>query len=301
MSNHALTTTDIVIACADGQRLAGSLFEPGADGPAGNGLSVQINGATAVPSRYYAAFAQFLAGRGFTVLTYDYRGIAGSRPSHGAPPPRMLDWGRLDMPAAAAWLRRQRPGLARCVVGHSFGGQILGLLPEAGEIAAAVTIGAQHGHWRNWSAAHRLYLPLWWYLLVPAIVAATGRLPGRLLGGAEDLPVGVARDWARWCRSRHYLIDDAGRPLRPHNDRLRAALQLVSFADDTTFGPVRGVDALAGYYPQARIERRHIAPAEWGLPRIGHFGFFKRGMPQQYWAELADWLQDAAQTVRQAA
>ncbi|WP_370154629.1 alpha/beta fold hydrolase [Ferrovibrio sp.] len=302
MTNTALHTAEIVLATPDSQHLAATLFEPGIDGPPANGLSVLVNGATGVPARYYAAFAQFLAGRGFTVLTYDYRGIAGSRRrGAGAPPPRMLDWGRHDMPAAAAWLRRHRPGLGRCVVGHSFGGQILGLDPQAGEIAAAVTIAAQHGHWRNWDWAHRLYLPAWWYLMVPGIVAATGRLPGRLLGGAEDLPAGVARDWARWCRSRHYLVDDEGRPLRPHNHAVRATMRLVSFADDHTFGPRRGVDALAGFYPHARIERLHVAPGDWGLPQIGHFGFFRRGMPPQRWAELADWLYAAATASREEA
>lgn len=294
MSDTAILTTDLTVTAPDGQRLAASLFEPGADGPARNGLSVQVNGATGVPRRYYATFASVLAGRGFTVLTYDYRGIADSRRSTGAPPPRMLDWGRTDMPTIAAWLRQNRPGLARCVVGHSFGGQILGLLPEASEIAAIVTIGAQHGYWRHWDLPQQLYLPFWWYLLVPAIVAATGKLPGRLLGGAEDLPAGVARDWARWCRSRYYLIDDAGRPLRPHNDRIRAALRLISFDDDATFGPRAGVDALAGFYPNARIERMHVAPADWNLPQIGHFGFFRRGMPPRHWAELGDWLLAAA-------
>lgn len=295
MSDIAIHTADLVIAAPDGQHLAASLFEPGADAPPRNGLSVQINAATGVPRRYYATFASFLATRGFTVLTYDYRGIAGSRrQTAGAPAPRMLDWGRIDMPAAFAWLRQNRPGLVPCVIGHSFGGQILGLLPEAGSIAAVATIGAQQGYWRNWPAPYRYYLPLWWYLVVPTMVAATGKLPGRLLGGAEDLPAGVARDWARWCRSRDYLVDDAGAALRPYNHLLRAPLRLTSFADDLTFGPRAGVDALAGFYPHAQIERLHVAPADWGLSQIGHFGFFRRSMPQQHWADLADWLRTAA-------
>src|SRR5690606_2193186 len=80
-----------------------------------------------------------------------------------------------------------------------------------------------------------------------------------------------AIDWARFCRSPHYLIDDAGRPLRPHNDRIRARMRMISFSDDNTFGPRRGVDVLATYYPNARIERLHVAPADWGLKQIGHF------------------------------
>lgn len=291
MTDPLFHTRSVTLTAADGQSLSATLFEP-AGNP--NGISVQIDGATGVPARYYAAFAGHLASRGFTVLTYDFRGIGQSPRSAGAPPPRMLDWGMKDMAAAAEWLHRNRPGLKRTHVCHSFGGQVLGLSPLAGEIAAIVAIGSQQGYWRNWSFAHRLYLPIWWYVMVPALVALTGRLPGFVLGGAEDLPGGVALDWARFCRSPHYLIDDHGRPLRPYNDRIRAKMKLISFSDDTTFGPVRGVDALASYYPNARIERQHVAPAEWGLKAIGHFGFFKRSMPVQHWDEIAGWLRKAA-------
>lgn len=281
----------IVITASDGQALNATLFEPAG---APNNITVQIDGATGVPARYYAAFAGHLATRGFTVLTFDFRGIAASPQSKGAPSPRMLDWAVKDVPAAADWLQKHRPGMKRTHVCHSFGGQVLGLLPQAGEIAAAVTIGSQQGYWRHWSFAHRLYLPFWWYVLVPGLVKLTGVLPGIFVGG-NPLPGGVARDWARWCRSPHYLIDDSGRPMRPYNDRIRAKMKLISFSDDTTYGPIRGVDALAGYYPHARIERLHVQPADWGLTEIGHFGFFKRSMPAERWDEIAQWLEQAVQ------
>ncbi len=278
----------VTITAADGQVLSASLFEPRRS----NGLSLQIDGATGVPARYYAAFAAHMASHGFTVLTYDFRGIAASKPSRGAAAPRMLDWAAKDMPAATAWLHTHRPGLKRTRVCHSFGGQILGMTPQAGDIAAVVTIGSQHGYWRHWPFLHRLYLPFWWYVMVPGLVKLTGALPGVFVGG-NPLPGGVARDWARWCRSPHYLVDDGHRPLRPYNDCIRAKMRLVSFSDDTTYGPIRGVDALARFYPGARIERLHVTPADWGLQGIGHFGFFRRSMPVERWDEIAGWLRAA--------
>lgn len=47
-----------------------------------------------------------------------------------------------------------------------------------------------------------------------------------------NLPPGIAKQWARWCRSPHYVSDDAGGPLRPYNEQLRAPLRLYSFTDD---------------------------------------------------------------------
>ena len=289
MTASQITLTAVSIPAPDGQKLAGTLIQP----VRANGISVQINAATGVARRYYESFAAYLGSRGFTVLTFDYRGIAESPRSAAAPPPRMLDWGRRDIPAAADFLALRTPGFRRAMVCHSFGGQMLGLMPQAGEIAAVLAIASQHGYWRNWSPLQQLKLALSWYVAFPLVVGLLGRLPGWWLGG-QTLPGAVARDWRRWCCSPHYLVDDDGRPLRPHNHAVRADMRLISFDDDLDFGPRKGVDKLVDYYPNAAIERLHIAPRDWNLARIGHFGFFRRDMPVQRWAEQADWLAQAS-------
>ena len=54
-----------------------------------------------MPKGFYDRFAWHLAGLGAVVLTYDFRGIAGSRPEDlAAMQMDYPDWGRLDMPAA---------------------------------------------------------------------------------------------------------------------------------------------------------------------------------------------------------
>ena len=63
------------LTARDGYRLGATLFRPAAS----NGRAVMIMAATGVPQEYYAKFAAFLAERGFTVLTFDYRGIGRSR------------------------------------------------------------------------------------------------------------------------------------------------------------------------------------------------------------------------------
>ncbi|MBS4049155.1 MAG: alpha/beta fold hydrolase [Alphaproteobacteria bacterium] len=296
MTDSSFATEQITLTCADGQQIAATLYLP----QQSNGLSLLINGATGVPRGYYNAFAAFQAASGFTVLTYDYRGIAESKPTPGAPASRMLDWARQDMAAAMQCLARRFPALTLTLVGHSFGGQVLGLIPQSESLAAIVTIASQHGHWRNWSAGYRWKLALVWYGLVPLSLAFGFRLPKGLFGG-EQLPRGVLKDWSRWCRSKHYVCDERGRPLRPYNDRIRAAIRMISLDDDHQFGPRKGVDLLAGYYPNAVIERAHIMPADWGLPRIGHFGFFRRDMPAQRWSEIGDWLRATAERKQRAA
>ena len=148
-------------------------------------------------------------------------------------------------------LARLRPGAALGLVGHSFGGQVLGLADNISEIDAAVLICSQSGHWRHWPLGRRRLrmLALWW-LLIPGLTAATGRFPGAWIGTA-NLPASIARSWARWGRSRHYVCDARGRPLRPHNDDVRFPIRWMSFCDDPV-APFGAVEALRSYYPRRR-------------------------------------------------
>ena len=59
---------------ADGVRIATRVYEP--DSP--DRGSVVIGGAMGVRQDYYAPFAQWLAGQGWRVTTFDYRGSGDS-------------------------------------------------------------------------------------------------------------------------------------------------------------------------------------------------------------------------------
>jgi len=66
---------DITVPAADGYKLGATLFLPRGT----RRHAALISSATAVPRKIYRGFAGYLARRGFAVLTYDYRGIGGSR------------------------------------------------------------------------------------------------------------------------------------------------------------------------------------------------------------------------------
>src|SRR5689334_23360948 len=92
--------------------------------------TVIIHGATATPARFYVPFASFLAASGLRVVRYDYRGVGASRP----PVLRgfaatMTDWAR-DAATVHRFVEERYPGGATAVVGHSFGGQLIGLVDE---------------------------------------------------------------------------------------------------------------------------------------------------------------------------
>ena len=254
----------------------------------GNGhRAVLVMPATGVPQSYYAKYAGYLAERGFTVLTFDYRGIGRSRNGDlRTSTARMRDWALLD--AAAAWrFLGERPKL---VVGHSFGGQALGLLPEPARIAAALLVGSQSGYWRNWPLLGRVWMWPTTHIGLPALAKVLGYFPGSRLGFGEDLPPGVAIEWASWCRHPRYLVGALG--VENAYAQVDARVRAYAISDDA-FAPLSAVEALAELYPACRWEIRQIAPRELGVPGIGHFGFFRERFRASLWRESADWLEEA--------
>ena len=274
---------DLTLAARDGVKLAATFFEP----TTSNGMAVLMNSGTGIPRQFYGALGKHLSARGIAVLTYDYRGIGQSEKPADA---RMEQWGMVDQASMIDHLAVLAPGAARAVVGHSFGGQVLGLADNIGQVSAAVLVCSQSGHWRHWPAGRaRLRMLALWWLLIPGLTAVTGRFPGAWVGTA-DLPKSVARSWARWGRSRHYVCDAHGRPLRPYNEAISFPIRWMSFSDDP-IAPLSAVEALRSYYSNAAVERLHLTPPDLGVEAVGHFGFFRKSMPRGPWDELACWLE----------
>jgi len=287
---------ELSIRTDDGVALAASVFEPrsasrSASHPATRRVVV-IASATGVLRRYYAPFAAWLAAEGFTVVTFDYRGIGGSR--SGQTDATMHDWGERDLAAVIAWAADVLGDGRVSVVGHSVGGQLVGFLPEAAtsRIEALVTVASQFGDYRLWPMPLRFAMAALWYGIVPTVTRAVGYLPGAL-GVGEDLPSGVALEWARWCRTPGYVTSDEtdeGALRRDAYASVRAPMLAFGFHDDT-YAPPAAVDALLACYRNAAITRRHVDRSE---GRFGHFGFF-RSRSRALWREVSRFLGEPAQ------
>ena len=281
------------IRARDGFALSGTYFpHAGAE----LGAVVLISSAMGVRQRYYARFAAYLAGRGLPTVTYDSRGIGGSRPaSLRGFAARMEDWGALDLAGALDTVRERFPGRRVLLVGHSAGGQLLGLADNARAVTALLTVASGSGYYRLFP--QRLRMAFNWRVLAPLLVKAFGKLPG-WAGTAEDLPAGVAEQWARWCLSPHYLLSEGGEARREAYASLYLPLRAYSFTDDAFASP-EAVRALLAVYADALVDHRLLSPEELGQP-IGHFGFFRESFRESLWADAADWLADKALSPRYA-
>ncbi len=249
---------------------------------------VGIHSATAVPRGFYDAFARFLTDQGLGALTYDYRGIGDSGPgSLRGFKATASDWVLQDMAGVLDWIDDTLAPRRIGHVGHSFGGQTAGLLPDAGRIDAMVTVSSQTGYWKAQKGGQKWLVGLHVHLTLPVLARVMGYVPWSAFSKAEDLPGDVATQWAAWCRSPGYLMDDPELPTERYA-RFGAPVLAYSIADDD-WGSRSAVDALMRHYPN--VTRRHLEPAAAGLDAIGHFGFFRR-QGQALWPEVAAWLMD---------
>jgi predicted alpha/beta hydrolase len=244
---------------------------------------VLIAPATGAPHRFYVPFAEFLARKGFDTLTWDWRGIGDSRHETSSRDPRftMRAWGTEDLSAAIAWAERRAPDRPIYFVGHSFGAQALGLATNANRVSRAVFIAGHHGWLGHWPADKRPALRLLWQVLVPLGATLLGRFPSSQLGFGEDLPEGVARELALWCRRREHLGTWEG------HASLEMQILALSFADDR-IAPRNTVDALVREYRSARVIREHLS--ETGF---GHFDFFRQGFAEEHWQRVVAFLLSA--------
>lgn len=244
-------------------------------------------GATGVSQRFYRRFAEFAASQGFNVLTLDYRGVGESKPaSLKGFEMSYLDWAYLDLAAAVDLLGEE--ALPIYWVGHSFGGHAIGLLPNHQKLAAAYTFGSGAG-WAGWmSKAEALKVRFLWRFVLPPIVRWKGYMAWSLLGMGDDLPLGVYKDWKRWCAYPHYYFDA---PDMQHLVDLYAQVRtpcVFATAIDDPWAPPQSRNAFVKAYQNAPLLRRDITPSA-ELPQIGHMGYF-RANAQPLWADVLRWL-----------
>jgi len=290
--------TSVRFPALDGYTLAGSLFVP--SGPRTITTAALISGGGGILAARYARFAWFLATRGITVLTYDYRGIGGSRPAEI----RRLnavaeDWSELDCGGAIAYLRVAVGGAQLVGIAHSIGALITGGAPNTSELTRFVFICPHTGYYGDYLPRYRLPMAVVWHGLMPLLTRVFGYFPASVLRLGEDIPAGVALQWA--ARRSPDL-----RPEATTNDASRARSMMARYRSvtgtalvlgfrDDAFATSAGIRRLLAGFPALDSEVTFIAPSDGAMRSIGHFGFFRREAAA-LWARVVPFIQDHPQS-----
>jgi predicted alpha/beta hydrolase len=275
----------------DGVPLCGQWYLPPADLHASAVAVIACGGG--IPAKLYQRMAQYLAKQGITVLTFDYRGIGESRTgSLRGFDAGIEKWGRMDFGAALTIAIKTFPDLPLAVIAHSIGTLMVGAAPLAERISRLVLLAPHTGYWRDYSPRGRFALFLTWHVLMPMVTKIVGYFPGRALRLGEDLPRGFAMDWARRLQPE-LLVSDEDRnrfgTILSQYDKIRCPTLAISIEDDA-FAPARAAARLLHSYPGISAIFETVTPAELGVRRFGHIGFFRRRTGEFFWKRIAAWI-----------
>lgn len=199
----------------------------------------------------------------------------------------------LDLAGMINWVAAGLAPSQILLVGHSVAAQIFPLAENYHRVSAAYFVASQSAYWKLWNGKERAMVFALWHFSIPLATKLFGYFPGWMLGNAEDLPAGVAREWARWaCHPDYILSHDPS--VRGKFQRVHIPLKFVSFTDDALIAPKRAVLAIASWFGSTDKEHRHIHPREIGAKAIGHFGFFRESFRKTLWQEALAWLRARA-------
>lgn len=245
--------------------------------------AVLIVPAMGVTQKYYSSIASWLATKGYIAVTFDYSGVglsqAGSLRHNNV---TISDWVHFDCTAMVEAISKRAEGKSLYWIGHSLGGQIFGLVPETGLIKKVIIIAGGNGYWKDNVPSLKWRAWLLWYFVVPLATRVYGYFPGRKLRMVGDLPAGVIRQWRRWCLSPEYMLGVEGPETRDMYRAVVTPISSFSFTDDELISK-RSVDSLNCFYKNSNVKSIRISPAEIGVTRIGHFGFFKDRFEYSLW------------------
>ena len=256
----------------DGYSLSGKLYRT----PSVAKANIVVACATGVPQAFYRRFAEYATHAGFQVLTFDYRGVAASAPKQlKGFKMSYLDWGEYDLSAAIEYLGRT--GLDIYMIGHSYGGQALGLCKHHDRIEAMYCYGTGAGWHGYMPLKEKIKVQMIWNIVFPPLVAITGYLPWSKFNMGADLPRDVYDQWRKWCKYPTYFFADPDlKDLHTRYAAVSTPIYAVAALDDAWALP-NSRHAFMQYYRQANVHYIDLKAEDYGLKDIGHMGYFRQG------------------------
>jgi len=274
---------NVLIEARDGFKLSATIRRPLTEI---KGV-IQMNCGTGIPQKVYSNLAIYLTQYGYVTVTYDYRGIGNSKPKNlKGFEAKIEDWGILDMTSIFDWIISEFPNEKKIIIGHSMGGQLVGLMDNYQKIDKLVLIASSTGYWKDMSSPYKWLMPPLWFLFVPLTTFIYGYANAKKIRQGENLPKGVAIQWRNWCINPNYFDEH----FKKSNtslffDKLRIPLKSIQIKDDPIANEITS-NKILKYYKIANIEIEKISPEQLGVKKIGHTGFFSRQFKDTLWKNL---------------
>jgi predicted alpha/beta hydrolase len=250
--------------------------------------------AMGVSQSFYQALANWLSQQGYTVTTFDYRGMGASRhKALGDYELNILSWATQDCSAVLAKViaqvkkrqQTQEQDLPIIWLGHSLGGQIFPLIKQIEQVSKIITIASGTGYWKQNAPALRRKAPIFWYLIVPLLTSLYGYFPGKKFGMVGDLPKQVIYQWRRWCLHPEYCVGVESAEVRQQYSQLQIRLTSLCFSDDEMLSQ-QNMHNLHALFGTSHKQLKFYTPEQVGVKRIGHLGFFRKQFKDTLWPQI---------------
>lgn len=263
----------VKFTCRDGYTLHGRFYAKQKDA---GFLPVVIGSATGILQGFYQSFATWLCEQGYDVLTFDFRGIGESLYTDvSKSDARIQDWGVYDLPAAIDYLLQKSSAEHVFLLGHSAGGQILGLVENFAKVKKVVAIAGSSGNVKGLSGKTKILGPIMFNVIFPISSFFKGYAATKMLGMGENLPKGVGSQWREFCSNPGYVINAVGKTVQQdyHQD-IRCPIIAIHATDDE-IATEHNVKDFLRIYPHAQTRFITLKPQDYQHKVIGHMLMFR--------------------------
>ncbi len=280
-------SSEIQIICSDGIDLSASLFKPDNNPIA----AVMIAPATGIKKTFYYGLAAYLSERGYGVICFENRGIGKSHKGNiNQVDASLINWGRLDMTAVLEALKSQFPGISYHLIGHSAGGQLLGLMENAQDIKSMFNYACSSGYLGNIPYPFKITGSFFLRVFMPLSSLLFGQANNQWMGMGEPLPKNVAKQWSKWCTRPGYVANDFRKAIKSHHyDDLTLPSKWVHATDDPIANH-KNVKDMIRIYSRSKSEILTLNPRNLGHSSLGHMQFFS-SKKKDLWKLVLDWLE----------
>ena len=170
------------------------------------------------------------------------------------------------------------------VIAHSIGSLLIGGAPNVDLVWRFVFVCAHTGYYADYMPMYRLPMAVLWHGVMPALTRVFGYFPARSLGLGEDIPAGVAMQWA--ARRSPELRPEATDPDARRADH-----------DDCALPNVRGRALAIGFTDDAFATPAGTKRLLKVFPALQHDSILDRSKSSRYVEDRALWVLSAQREV----
>lgn len=252
--------------------------------------AVMISPATGIRRSFYHRFALYLAEHNFGVITYDNEGIGDSlKGSIRKLDTDLISWGQHDMTAVLEELKSEFPNTHYHLIGHSAGGQLVGLMDNCTDLSSMLCVSSSSGAISNMYNPFKRKAKFFLNSFIPLSNMLFGYSKTNLLGMGGPLPKKVGAQWKEFCNTKGYLYDELGTNVKQHYyDSLNIPSMWIHALDDP-IANYENVKDMRRVYSQMKGEIMTIDPYTYSYSELGHMKFFTESR-KRLWKIAINWL-----------